>query len=38
LKLLFDQNLSYRLVVALDDVYPASKHVREVASVKPRTA
>jgi len=30
LKLLFDQNLSYRLVVALDDVYPASKHVREV--------
>lgn len=28
MKLLFDQNLSYRLVEALDDLYPGSAHVR----------
>src|SRR5688500_6344083 len=28
MKLLFDQNLSYRLVVALSNVYPDSAHVR----------
>jgi predicted nuclease of predicted toxin-antitoxin system len=27
-KLLFDQNLSYRLVAALGDLFPASTHVR----------
>jgi predicted nuclease of predicted toxin-antitoxin system len=27
-KLLFDQNLSYRLVAALDDLFPGSTHVR----------
>jgi predicted nuclease of predicted toxin-antitoxin system len=30
-KLLFDQNLSPRLVERLDDLFPSSKHVREVA-------
>ncbi len=30
MKLLFDENLSFRLVVALADVYPDSRHVREV--------
>lgn len=30
MKLLFDENLSFRLVVALGDVYPASAHVRHV--------
>lgn len=30
MKLLFDENLSFRLVAALADVYPESKHVREV--------
>jgi len=30
LKLLFDQNLSYRLVALLGDLYPASVHVREL--------
>ena len=30
MKLLFDQNLSPRLVPALADVYPGSVHVREV--------
>ena len=30
MKLLFDENLSYRLVAALDDVYPGSAHVRDV--------
>jgi predicted nuclease of predicted toxin-antitoxin system len=29
-KLLFDQNLSHRLVAALDDLYPGSVHVRQV--------
>jgi predicted nuclease of predicted toxin-antitoxin system len=29
-KLLFDQNLSYRLVERLSDLYPASNHVRMV--------
>jgi predicted nuclease of predicted toxin-antitoxin system len=29
-KLLFDQNLSHRLVAALADLYPGSVHVREV--------
>jgi len=29
-KLLFDHNLSYRLVAALRDLYPGSVHVREV--------
>jgi len=28
LKLLFDQNLSYRLVAALETIYPGSAHVR----------
>jgi predicted nuclease of predicted toxin-antitoxin system len=27
--LLFDQNLSFRLVAALDDLYPGSAHVRD---------
>jgi predicted nuclease of predicted toxin-antitoxin system len=30
MKLLFDQNLSNRLVSLLDDLYPGSLHVREV--------
>mgnify|MGYP001567600077 FL=1 len=30
MKLLFDQNLSYRLVQALNDLYPGSTHVRLV--------
>lgn len=30
MKLLFDKNLSYRLVGALAEVYPESSHVREV--------
>lgn len=30
MKLLFDHNLSYRLVTALADLYPGSVHVREV--------
>lgn len=30
MKLLFDENLSYRLVAALADIYPESRHVREV--------
>lgn len=30
MKLLFDENLSFRLVAALGDVYPGSVHVREV--------
>ena len=30
MKLLFDENLSFRLVTALADVYPDSNHVREV--------
>ena len=29
MKLLFDENLSHRLVVLLEDLYPASRHVRE---------
>jgi predicted nuclease of predicted toxin-antitoxin system len=29
-KLLFDENLSYRLVPALSDLYPGSAHVRDV--------
>jgi predicted nuclease of predicted toxin-antitoxin system len=29
-KLLFDENLSFRLVSALADVYPESAHVRDV--------
>ena len=29
MRLLFDQNLSHRLVHALNDVYPASQHVRD---------
>lgn len=28
MKLLFDENLSYRLEAALADIYPGSKHVR----------
>lgn len=28
MKLLFDQNLSFRLVAALEDLYPGSSHVR----------
>lgn len=30
MRLLFDENLSYRLVGLLTDVYPGSAHVREV--------
>ena len=30
MKLLFDHNLSYRLVAVLADLYPGSAHVREV--------
>lgn len=30
MKLLFDQNLSHRLVTALQQEYPGSQHVREV--------
>ena len=30
MKLLFDENLSFRLVPALADIYPESKHVREI--------
>ncbi len=30
MKLLFDQNLSFRLVQALSDLFPESVHVREV--------
>jgi len=29
-KLLFDQNLSHRLVEAIEDLFPGSKHVRMV--------
>jgi predicted nuclease of predicted toxin-antitoxin system len=29
-KLLFDENLSFRLAVALKDLYPDSSHVRDV--------
>jgi predicted nuclease of predicted toxin-antitoxin system len=31
MKLLFDQNLSFRLVAALADLFPDSRHVRDVA-------
>ena len=30
MKLLFDQNLSYRLAVELGDVFLGSRHVRDV--------
>jgi predicted nuclease of predicted toxin-antitoxin system len=30
MKLLFDENLSFRLVGALADIFPESKHVRDV--------
>lgn len=30
MRLLFDQNLSHRLVSALEDIFPGSKHVRYV--------
>ena len=30
MKLLLDQNISYKLVNLLADVYPGSKHVRQV--------
>jgi predicted nuclease of predicted toxin-antitoxin system len=30
MKLLLDQNISYKLVKRLADVYPGSKHVRQV--------
>lgn len=33
MRLLFDENLSYRLVSLLDDVYPDSVHVRDVGLV-----
>lgn len=29
MRLLFDENLSFRLVVALADIYPESAHVRD---------
>ncbi|MCA1958021.1 MAG: DUF5615 family PIN-like protein [Nitrospira sp.] len=32
MKLLFDQNLSHRLVQALPKKFPDSEHVREVGS------
>ena len=31
MKLLFDENISYRLVYALQDLYPYSTHVRDVS-------
>lgn len=30
MKLLFDENLSYRLVAALQDIFPGSAHIRDV--------
>jgi predicted nuclease of predicted toxin-antitoxin system len=30
MKLLFDENLSFRLTAALADIYPGSTHVREI--------
>jgi predicted nuclease of predicted toxin-antitoxin system len=30
MKLLFDENLSFRLVTALADIYPDSTHVRDI--------
>lgn len=30
MKLLFDENLSYRLTTALADIYPDSDHVRNI--------
>ena len=30
MKLLFDENLSYRLIAAVADIYPGSAHVREI--------
>jgi len=30
MKLLLDENLSFRLIAALSDLYPDSAHVREV--------
>jgi predicted nuclease of predicted toxin-antitoxin system len=30
MRLLFDQNLSYRLVSALASMYPGSMHIRDV--------
>lgn len=30
MKLLFDENLSFRLVAALADIFPESRHVRDV--------
>jgi predicted nuclease of predicted toxin-antitoxin system len=30
MKILFDENLSFRLLTALADIYPNSKHVRDV--------
>lgn len=30
MKLLLDQNLSWRLVSALEDLFPGSKHVRDI--------
>lgn len=30
MKLLFDENLSFRLVAALADIYPGSEHVRNI--------
>jgi predicted nuclease of predicted toxin-antitoxin system len=30
MKLLFDQNLSYRLMPALESLYPGSVHIRDV--------
>jgi predicted nuclease of predicted toxin-antitoxin system len=32
-KLLFDENLSYRLVGSLGDLYPGSAHVRDLGLV-----
>lgn len=33
MKLLFDENLSFRLVAALADLYPGSAHLRDVGLV-----
>jgi len=30
MKLLFDENISYKLVKRLEDIFPESKHIREL--------
>jgi predicted nuclease of predicted toxin-antitoxin system len=36
-KLLLDQNLSYKLVAAIDDMFPGSAHVRDVGLAEATT-